>query len=410
MTQMDKMGQQNINRYEAFFNYASLGIVIVNQESAIISANPFALELFGYVQEEVLQQSIHLLIPQRYHHQHAQHHSNYMRQPVNRPMGVGQTLFAVKKNGVEFPVEVSLGNYNDGGEQYVIAFINDISLRRKAQVQLEKMNDELEFTVEKRTQELQAAMRQLERSKEDLAALLAKEKELSELKSRFVSMASHEFRTPLSTVLSSAYLVEKYKETEDQPKREKHLQRIISSVNMLTDILNDFLSVAKMEEGKMQARLTDFKLPEMLDVLLQEMRVHTKKGQTIVFAHTGQEMVHLDMSLLRHIAMNLISNAIKFSGEETVISVDTTVDSTAVCLQVTDQGIGISQEDQRHLMERFFRGSNAANIQGTGLGLHIVAKYAELMSGTVICTSELEKGTAFTVTFINQPPAQTLDT
>ncbi len=399
MTNTDMSRRHEGNRYEAFFKYASVGIVIANEKGEIVAANPFALDQFEYLEAELLGQPIDFLIPQRYHQQHAGHHKVYMRNPVNRPMGVGKMLSAVKKSGIEFPVEVSLGNYSDGNDRYVIAFINDISLRRMAQEQLEKMNDELEATVEQRTRELTATMHQLEKSKEDLAASLVKEKELSELKSRFVSMASHEFRTPLSTVLSSAYLVEKYKETQDQPKREKHLHRIITSVNMLTDILNDFLSVGKMEEGKLQARMTDFNLPDLMDALVQEMQVNAKKGQTIEYGHNGTSMVYLDMSLLRHIVMNLISNAIKFSPENVPISVSTQVAADSVQVQVKDRGIGISKDDQAHLMERFFRGTNATNIQGTGLGLHIVSKYAELMGGTVSCHSELEVGTTFTVHF-----------
>lgn len=399
MTNTDMSRRHEGNRYEAFFKYASVGIVIVNEKGEIIAANPFALDQFEYLESELLGQPIDFLIPQRFHQQHAGHHKAYMHNPVNRPMGAGKMLSAIKKSGVEFPVEVSLGNYSNGQDRYVIAFINDISLRRMAQEQLEKLNDDLEATVEQRTQELTAAMHQLEQSKEDLAASLAKEKELSELKSRFVSMASHEFRTPLSTVLSSAYLVEKYKETQDQPKREKHLHRIITSVNMLTDILNDFLSVGKMEEGKLQARMTEFSLPDLMDPLVQEMQVNAKKGQAIEYGHNGPAMVYLDMSLLRHIVMNLISNAIKFSPDNMPIAVSTQVTADSVQVQVKDRGIGISKDDQAHLMERFFRGTNATNIQGTGLGLHIVSKYAELMGGTVRCHSELEVGTTFTVHF-----------
>jgi PAS domain S-box-containing protein len=399
MTDSKISRQHEGNRFEAFFNYASMGIVVVNEKSHIISVNPFALQLFGYTEAEMVEQPISILIPPRYHHAHHGYHSRYMASPANRPMGMGRDLFAIRKDGTEFPVEISLGNYTSGGNQYVISFINDISLRKQAQHELERLNDELETTVEQRTQELMATMRQLQQSKEDLAILLAKEKELSELKSRFVSMASHEFRTPLSTVLSSAYLVEKYKETQDQPKREKHLQRIISSVNMLTDILNDFLSVGKIEEGKIQVRMADLELPALMGQLVQEMQVNTRKDQRIEYVHQGQPKAYLDPSLLKHIAMNLISNASKFSPEGASIEVGTYADSEGAHLQVKDHGIGISPDDQVHLMERFFRGANAVNIQGTGLGLHIVAKYAELMGGTIHCESELEKGTTFKVIF-----------
>ncbi|MFN0083668.1 MAG: PAS domain S-box protein [Ferruginibacter sp.] len=247
---MPAIEQNNFNqsyRYEALFNHASMGIVVVNSKGIILSVNPFALNLFCYPIEELISKPIEILIPQRFHHKHIDHREHYTQNAKSRPMGVGMTLFAVKKDGKEFPIEVSLGNYEKDGDKNVIAFISDVSIRKNAEAEIIKLNDELEATVEQRTKELTDAMHQLEKSKEELSKSLAKEKDLSELKSRFVSMASHEFRTPLSTVLSSSYLIEKYTSEDDQPKREKHLQRIVSSVNMLTDILNDFLSFGKIE-------------------------------------------------------------------------------------------------------------------------------------------------------------------
>lgn len=212
-------------------------------------------------------------------------------------------------------------------------------------------------------------------------------------------MASHEFRTPLSTVLSSAYLIEKYTGEEEQPKRVKHLQRIISSVNMLTDILNDFLSVGKIEEGKIQVRFSTFNIREYILAIVEELKNTLKKNQQIQYVHNGQPAENLDPSLLRHIIMNLISNAAKFSPEGSLITITTTCTGEQVSLSVKDHGIGIPSEDQKHLMERFFRGGNTGHIQGTGLGLHIVSKYAELMNGTVECKSTLGEGTEFLITF-----------
>jgi signal transduction histidine kinase len=239
----------------------------------------------------------------------------------------------------------------------------------------------------------------LKMAEEGLREALQIEKNLGELKSRFVSMASHEFRTPLSTVLSSAYLIEKYFLTEDQPKREKHIQRIVSSVNMLTDILNEFLNVGKIEEGKLQAKFSEFNIKEIIQSTIEEMKNNLKKNQQIDYQHEGNLMVFLDKSLLKNIVLNLISNASKFSPDKSMIEIKTFWQKNKMILSVKDQGIGISKEDKKHLMERFFRGSNAANIQGTGLGLHIVSKYAEMMNGNIKCKSELEKGTEFILTF-----------
>jgi len=218
-------------------------------------------------------------------------------------------------------------------------------------------------------------------------------------KQHFMTDASHEFRTPLSTVLSSTYLIEKYISGDDQPKREKHTQRIISSVNHLTDILNDFLSVGKIEEGKIQVRHAHFNISLLISEIADEMKNNLRNGQEILYEHSGQEDVFTDPSMLKHIVMNLISNASKFSPENSVIGVKSNHGNEHIVISVKDEGMGISPEDQMHLMERFFRGANAVNIQGTGLGLHIVARYAELMNGQVACYSELDKGTEFVVTF-----------
>ena len=371
--------------YEALFNNAAIGIITVDNNGNILLVNEFALKQFEYEKEELLGKKIEVLIPSRYRAQHEANRDDYTQSnPHSRPMGTGMDLYAITKSGKEFPVEVSLSTYETEQGRFAIAFVSDISIRKQSENALVKLNAELEQKVNARTQSLTEA--------------LEKEKELNELKSRFVSMASHEFRTPLSTILSSAYLVSKYLLSEDQSKRDKHIQRIVSSVNMLTDILNDFLSVGKIEEGRIQVRFSSFDITELIKGLVSEMQPIAKKGQQILYEHNGDNIVTLDPSLIKHIIMNLLSNAIKFSPENSNITIQTS-NNKDLTLSVKDSGIGISKEDQEHLFERFFRGANAINIQGTGLGLHIVTKYAELMHGKISFNSELNKGTEFIITF-----------
>ncbi|PZR25548.1 MAG: PAS domain-containing sensor histidine kinase [Citrobacter freundii] len=386
-------------RFTALLEHASMGILEVNQRAEIIDINLSALNLFGYEKSEVLNKKIEILIPARFHRKHEEHRSSYLDHPKNRPMGLGMDLYAVKKTGEEFPVEVSLTNYMLNDQSYVVVFISDITIRKKNEMEIQNLNDALEETVEVRTKELKNAIHQLEDSREELYRSLQKEKELSELKSRFVSMASHEFRTPLSTVLSSAYLLEQYNTGIDSGRQQKHIQRIVSSVNMLTDILNDFLSVGKIEEGKIHVKYQQFDIYKFMLAAIDEIRINLKKEQSLQYEHTGDPEVRLDVSLLRHIVMNLISNASKFSFPDSAINVTTSNGNGILTLAVKDHGIGISAEDQQHLTERFFRGTNAINIQGTGLGLHIVSKYAELMDGSISCESTLQQGTTFTVSF-----------
>ncbi|MBC7890378.1 MAG: PAS domain-containing sensor histidine kinase [Ferruginibacter sp.] len=401
-------------KFEALFDYASLGILLVNQQGEIILANSFLLTQFGYENaNELIGKKMELLIPSRFHPTHVGDRDRYIAKPQPRPMGLGMDLYASKKDGSEFPVEVSLSNYQGDGESFVIAFVSDITkrkeienatIRQKEQLALinkrvEEFNNDLEQQVALRTSQLQETLTALEISKEELQKALSKEKILSDLKSRFVSMASHEFRTPLSTILSSASLVAKYIREEEQNKRDKHINRIKSAVNNLTGILDDFLSIGKIEDGKLIAHLSLFNIRELITTVCNELAGIVKPGQRITYHHQGAQMVKLDPSLFRNVIINLLSNAIKFSPENGRIEVNSELNDTNILLTVKDCGIGISDADKDHLFERFFRGANVTNIQGTGLGLHIVQKHVELMKGNIKFKSELEKGTSFTISF-----------
>ena len=400
-------------RFEALFNSASLGIIVVDKKGTIVLANHFANKLFAYQEQSMEGEILEKLIPQRYHHNHVGHREGYAQDPKARGMGIGMTLSAIKKDGTEFPVEVSLGHFKSDHEQFVIAYIADITKRKENEEKIihqqidlaavnekmKKLNASLEVQVQKRTQELQITLSELEASKEELTISLEKEKVVNDLKSRFVSMASHEFRTPLSTILSSISLLAKYTTTEDQLKRDKHIDRIKSSVKTLTDILNEFLSLGKIEEGKVDIKNDNFDLKEFFSDIIYEMNVLLKPAQEINYTHIGTPITYTDSNLLKHVVVNLISNAIKFSPENSTIDIISEIENDTTSLKIIDQGMGIPISDQVHLFERFFRASNVTNIQGTGLGLHIVGRYVDLLKGTIQYSSELEKGSTFTITF-----------
>jgi signal transduction histidine kinase len=259
------------------------------------------------------------------------------------------------------------------------------------------LNADLESKVEERTMILKEALQQLEQSQEELSAALNKEKELNEIKSRFVSMASHEFRTPLSTVLSSAALIARYTKEEEQVNRDKHIKRIKESVKHLNDLLEDFLSLGKLEEGKVKTKIGGFAVKEFAEDITEEMKPVLKKEQSINLSIRGKEYFTTDKRLVKNILLNLLGNAIKFSKENSVITLNLHIEDDLLTILVADSGIGISEEDQQHLFSSFFRGGNAGNIQGTGLGLHIVKRYTELLNGTITLQSTLGEGTTITV-------------
>lgn len=233
----------------------------------------------------------------------------------------------------------------------------------------------------------------------ELFQSLKKEKELNELKSKFVSLASHEFRTPLSTILTSVSLINRYASNEDLEKRQKHIERIRISVKNLTEILNDFLSIEKLEAGIIQMNKSDFDFVNFAEDLSEEMNSISKPGQKILFSHSGASQYHSDKQHLRHICINLLNNAIKYSPENSEIIFDTTLDNNGLTIKVIDHGIGIPAEDQTNLFDRFFRAGNVTAIQGTGLGLNIVRRYVDLLNGSITFESTEDKGTTFTLNF-----------
>jgi len=397
---------------KALFDHATEGIILTDDKGKIVLLNPAAFGLFEYAPDELPGQSIDILIPQRFHHSHVHDREGFYQHPSNRTMGHNRELFARKKDGTEFPVEVSLGYYRQHDRLFVIAFIVDITQRKHSEMellnrqqQLEKitedvrrLNVDLEAKVEQRTHFLREALQELEKSQQELNEALNKEKELGEIKSRFVSMASHEFRTPLSTILSSANLLSRYTATEDQDKRDKHIKRTKDAVRHLNTLLEDFLSVGKLEEGKIGVEPAPFALRELLEEVTEEMQSQSKPGQTIHWLYAGGQLIDSDKRLVKNILINLLSNAIKFSEEGASILLQAeSRPGGGVAISVRDKGIGISAEDQQHLFSSFFRGANAINIEGTGLGLHIVRRYLDLLEGNIRLESTLGEGTRVTI-------------
>lgn len=486
------------------FDSASEGLLIADKKGEILVVNHQVEQMFRYAPNELIGQMVEVLIPMNLRSKHVGERSEYNKAPRKRSMGGDIDLCAIRKDGTEFPVEISLNHLTHDGETLIVALVTDITERKTAKEKLNMLNQSLESMVEERTEKLKESQllyrtisrnfpngtinvfdkdlnyvfaegQELFRYKLSSEALvgtsylnrlpidvrdeigdrlkkvleghdssfeietrgltynlnavglrdsnqeisqillveqnitdqkiaqsnmqlaLEKERELNELKSRFVSMASHEFRTPLSTILSSVNLLRKQQVIEEQERREKHLNRIRASVQNLTAILNDFLSLDKLEEGLVQVNVKKFSINLLLNDLVEEIEGLKKTGQTIVFEEQDQCEVNADEQMLRNVMINLISNALKYSPEHSEVKVRCSNLKSTIEIAVIDSGIGIPKEEQEHLFGRFFRATNAFNIQGTGLGLHIVKRYVDLLNGDIRFESSPELGTTFIV-------------
>lgn len=390
---------------KAIIENAIDGIITIDRHAIVESINPAASKLFGYEAAEVIGNNVSMLMPEPYRSQHDQYILNYLTTGVKKIIGIGREVRGLRKDGTTFPFRLAVSEVNYENKTAFTGFVHDLSKEKEAEEKLLHHMEELEATVSNRTKDLIKLVSELEKTKSEVSQSLEKEKELNQLKSRFVSMASHEFRTPLSAVQLSASLIEKYAEMPDLPNVLKHTGRIKSSVQLLTSILNDFLSLERLEAGKVLAKNEPINLVELGEEITEEMQLICKANQHIVYQHTGSEGTFvLDANLLKNSIINLISNAIKYSGENTFIEFNTEISGDTCHIVVKDDGIGIPEEDQKNLFEPFFRAHNTGNIPGTGLGLNIVRRYVSLMGGAVTCQSAQDKGTVFTLAFRNANP------
>lgn len=371
------------------FRSAAEGLVVVDRSGTIRMNNPRLLELFGYGEGELLGKSIELLLPETFRKAHVKERDNYSRMPTKRYMGRGRDLNGLRKNGSVFPVEVGLNHFEVDGELFVMGLVTDISERRKSDEALQRSNAELEKRVEERTAELAKGARAIEIAYE-------REKELNALKSRFVSMASHEFRTPLSTIMGSADLIARYSENGDHEKVLRHVQRIRGKVHDLTAILNDFLSFERIGQGDISAQPEELDIIHLCIGLVEELRGSAKAGQVLEYEHLSEDRtIVLDRNMLLNSITNLVTNAMKYSPENKPVTLRTSLENDILEVTVIDRGIGIPKKDQEHLFEPFYRAQNVLTIQGTGLGLHLVKRYLDQMRGEINYRTGPNEGSTF---------------
>lgn len=391
---------KNSELFHAIVQNAIDGIISIDERGIVESINPSACKLFGYIPKEVIGNNISMLMPPPDSLQHDHYLRRYQVTHKPRIIGIGREVTGLRRDGSTFPLRLGVSEVHYKDHTYFVGFIHDLTQQKEGEERLKDYALHLEELVEIRTQSLNESIRALEIAKEQISSSLESEKELNKLKSRFISMASHEFRTPLSTIQLSASLIEKYAEPVGMKEISRHVGKIKGSVTGLTAILNNFLQMEKLESGKVEANRSLFDLRELAIEVTEEMQQLAKTRQTIHYAHTGERAeVNLDKNLIKNCIINLMTNAVKYSGDDALIEFITQTGATECTITVRDNGIGIPEEDHKYLCEAFFRAHNTGTIPGTGLGLNIVARHVELMGGSMSFESQEGKGTSFTLNF-----------
>ena len=282
-----------------------------------------------------------------------------------------------RKDGNTYPVEVHIQLSKLGDTDVFVAINLDITERKNYTANLEK-------TVKERTQQLTEA--------------LLKEKDLNKLKTKFLSLVSHEFKTPLSGILTSATLAGKYTEKEQQEKREKHLKTIQNKVKYLNNIINDFLSIERLESGKASYKYSSFPLSKVVNEVIYDSNMLLKDRQRINYPQGIDDIViEFDEKILELVLTNIVNNAIKYSPEGAVIDIVVKQKKKRLTIRIKDQGMGIPKSEQKFVFNRYFRAENVLLIQGTGIGLNIVKSHLENLGGTITFTSVEGQGSSFVI-------------
>lgn len=403
---------QNQDIFNILFEAIPAGVFIVDQDTNIVALNAVAEKMFGYEKGELLNKPKDILLPKRYLSTH-KNQLNYFINQINKGKKThGLYLFGLTKNNKEFPLEISINSFTLFDKEYWLALVIDMTLRSETEKKIDSIKVVLEEKVKKGTVELQNNINKLKEVNRNykkelnrrieieniLTEALKKEKELNELKSKFLSLVSHEFKTPLSGILTSAILLERYRLTEQQEKREKHIKTITNKVQYLNNILNDFISLERLDSSNENYKFKTFNLSKVINEVVYNANMILKSGQRInIPLNSADFVLYQDEKILGLILSVLIYNAIKYSPENSEIDLEISRNAKNIIFTITDQGLGIPKNDQKFVYNRYYRAENVLNIQGTGIGLNIVKEHLKNLGGTISFDSTENKGSVFFV-------------
>ncbi|MGV3523767.1 MAG: PAS domain-containing sensor histidine kinase [Candidatus Sericytochromatia bacterium] len=343
-------------------------MLIVDQTGRIVLVNSQTEKLFGYNRVALLGEPVEILIPSRFKN-HSQHRKDYFRQPRLRPMGEGRELFGKRKDGSEFPVEISLSPLETRDGMLVSSSIRDITERKRVERALQEKNIELE--------------------------------QASQAKDRFLASMSHELRTPLNAIIGFTGTLLMKLPGPLTPDQDLQLRTVQSSARHLLAIINDLLDLAKIESGKVELDFESVDLQEMLQEIFVTLEPMALAKGLLFACDTPPLLLQTDPRALKQILLNLINNALKFTSAGSV-RVETHQEAGRLQIRVCDTGPGLETEAQARLFQAFERAGHrsASHIEGTGLGLHLSQKLAELLGGRILCQSEPGRGSTFSLELV----------
>jgi len=393
--------------YKICFDSLIDGICIVNDKGLIVMNNSSLDEIFGYPEGELLHKKVDILIPESHRKFHKLHFETYLKFPKKYRKGKGREFSGLHKNGSILDLEIGLNYFEYEGVFYAKALVSEIGSRKQKEHRIKEQNRNLENEVEKRNNELTFVIAELEKSnlmlkdeikdrikaEKNAKTALEKEKELSLMQTKFMALASHEFKTPLSGILTSAGLIEKYNQIGASDKINKHSITIKNLVYQLNAILDDFLYLEGIESENYSFQLSHFTFCQVIKKIVEEAKPVLKEGQTIDVVPCEKPIeIYQDQKVVDIIIRNVLYNAIKYSNKGSKVELKMHVDDELVVI-IKDEGIGIPSEAKSHVFERFFRAKNALPIQGTGIGLNIVKRHIEKLNGSILLESKENEGT-----------------
>jgi PAS domain S-box-containing protein len=374
-------------RFHKLLEAAPDAILEVDQTGRILVANEAAEKIFGYSRDELLELTVETLVPAAARGNHIQHRASYATHPQTRPMGSGLELKAQRKNGSLFPVEISLSPNPDEDGLRVIALIRDITQRKAAEERLNAIREQYTTELKAKNEQLEARNLEVEKA--------------NRLKSEFLASMSHELRTPLHTIIGFSELLSEEIQGTLNPDQKRFVGHVLQDARHLLELINEVLDISKIESGRLELQREAFDFRECVEEVLAGIRQRAEaKSIQLENKNAFHGQLVADRLRVKEVLYNLLNNAVKFTSGGGSVRLESLVRDGFLQVTIADTGIGIPEEEQMAIFEKFYQaaGTPGAVREGTGLGLPITKHLVESHGGKIWVESEPGKGSRFNLT------------